>query len=143
MLKKIRKLAGLSINEIYLLVIAFFLVSIFKLLIKILPFNFLQKSYQNWVKSDSSATADELETARKALAINRVASVFYFFGFTCLPKAMALKYWLKSFKNISLHFGIQKNNQNDLVAHAWVTNANKTILGDDPSINYKSIWVWE
>ncbi len=143
MLKKIKKLASLTLSEIYLLVIAFILLSIFKGLIKILPFNFLQKSYQNWVKSDKIGTAEDIEIAPKALAINRVASVFYFLGFTCLPKAMAMKYWLKSFKNISLHFGVQKNNQNEFVAHAWVTNASKTILGDDPSINYKSIWVWE
>lgn len=143
MLKKIKKLASLTLSEIYLLVIAFILLSIFKVLINILPFNFLQKSYQNWVKSVKIGIAKEIEIAPKALAINRVASVFHFLGFTCLPKAMAMKYWLKSYRNISLHFGVQKNNQNEFVAHAWVTNTNKTILGYDPSINYKSIWIWE
>lgn len=143
MFKKIKKLADLSIYEIYLLLIAFILLFTFKVLIKILPFNYLQKNFQNWVKSNNNTESNEVEISNKALAINRISYAFPLLGFSCLPKAMAMKYWLKDYKQIALHFGVQKDSQNNFVAHAWITKANTTILGDDPSINYKSIWVWE
>ncbi len=143
MYENIKKLAGLSFHEIYLLIVAFILLFTFKFLIKILPLNFLQKSFQNWVKSNKNTESNEVEISKKALAINRISYAFPLFGFSCLPKAMAMKYWLKPYKQIALHFGVQKDSQNNFVAHAWITKANKTILGDDPSINYKSIWVWE
>ncbi len=143
MYKKIKKLASLTIGEIYLLIIAFILSATFKLIIKLLPFHLLQKKYQNWVKSEIEKESNVSEIKQKALAINRISFAFRFFGFTCLPKAMAMKYWLKTNKNIALHFGVQKDLNNNFAAHAWVTQSDKTILGDDPSTHYKSIWVWE
>lgn len=143
MIKNIKKLAVLSIHEIYLLIIAFLFLFTFKLFIKILPFNFLQKKFQKWVQSENTEECSELEIKYKALAINRISYAFPVLGFTCLPKALAMKYWLRTYKHIALNFGVQKDNNNNFVAHAWITQSNKTILGDDPSINYKSIWVWE
>jgi hypothetical protein len=143
MITKIKKLVKLPLIEIHFLIIAFILLAVFKLLIKILPFNILQKKYQSWVTSKTTLANNQPKIAQKALAINRISYAFPFLGFSCLPKAMAMKYWLKAYQNIALHFGVQKDTSNNLIAHAWITQADKTILGDDPTTNYKSIWVWE
>lgn len=132
-----------SIRDILLLFPAFLLLLLAKLLIKILPFKQLQKLFQKLVGEGTQNLIAEKELAQKALAINRIAARLPMFQFTCLPKAMALKYWLRKYGAIQLHFGIQKDDSNQLIAHAWLSKNTVNIFGEQPDINYKSIWVWE
>jgi Transglutaminase-like superfamily len=138
----LNKLTKLSFLEIYYLFMAFLLLSICKTAIKLLPFNYLQTKYQSLTATKNTANYSQAEISAKALAINRIAKIFSFLGFSCLPKAMAFKYWLRKIPDLKLHFGVQKDPKNQLIAHAWVTEANKTILGADATTNYQSIWVW-
>jgi Transglutaminase-like superfamily len=137
------KFNKLAKKEILYLFPAFFLLLVFKIAIKLLPFNILQTNFQKLTNKPYKEALNEKEVEQKATSINRIAYYLSFFGFTCLPKAMAMKYWLKNSKHIALHFGVQKDSSNNFIAHAWVTKSNITILGDDPNTNYKSIWVWE
>lgn len=132
-----------SIRDILLLFPAFLLLLLAKLLIKILPFKQLQILFQKLVGEGTQNLIAEKELAQKALAINRIAARLPMFQFTCLPKAMALKYWLRKYGAIQLHFGIQKDDSNQLIAHAWLSKNNVNIFGEQPDVNYKSIWVWE
>ncbi len=133
----------LTITGFFLLFPAFLLLLLAKLLIKILPFKQLQKLFQKLVGEGTKSQIAEIELAQKALAINRIAARLPMFQFTCLPKAMALKYWLRKYGAIQLHFGIQKDDSNQLIAHAWLSKNTVNIYGEQPDINYKSIWVWE
>lgn len=130
-------------KEILFLFPAFFLLFFSKLAIKLLPFNFLQKNFQKLTRQPISQATNQAELELKAKSINRIAYVFPFFGFSCLPKALAFKYWSKKYFGLKVNFGVQKNSENQLIAHAWVSKGNEIILGEDPAINYKSIWVWE
>jgi Transglutaminase-like superfamily len=138
----IGKILQLSIKEINYLIIAFILLSIAKLSIKILPFSVLQNKFQAITKVNFTKEISDQDIKAKALAINRIAFVFNFLGFSCLPKSLAFKYWLRNTKEIAVHFGVQKDNKNNLIAHAWVSKSNSIILGDDPNIGYKPIWEW-
>lgn len=142
MLNRFRKVFKLSSNEILYLFPALFLLTVSKLSILLLPFNFLQRKFQQITNSNNLLIPNTYEIELKAKSINRIASGFYFFGFTCLPKALAMKFWVKNYVDIKVNFGVQKDNQNQLIAHAWVSNNQKIILGEDPNINYKSIWIW-
>ena len=142
MLKKLRKVLDLSSTEILYLFPALFFLSIAKLSILLLPFNFLQQKFQGITSKSNLKEANPTEIDLKAKSINRIAYAFSLLGFTCLPKAMAMKFWLKNYKDIKVNFGVQKDNQNQLIAHAWVSNNQKIILGEDPNVNYKSIWIW-
>lgn len=139
----VAKLFKISFIEIVYLFPAFILLSVSKLAIKVLPFKILQKEFQKLTKERKANLPSENEIDLKAKSINRIAFRFSFLGFTCLPKALAYKYWLKNYRNIQVNFGVQKDEQNELIAHAWVSQGAKIILGDDPSKSYKSIWVWQ
>jgi Transglutaminase-like superfamily len=142
-MEKLKRLFSLNPLEIIYLIPALLLLIISKLAIIIIPFNSLQKNFQKLTKSKAIAEVSEKETNLKVNSINRIAYAFPFLGFSCLPKALALKFWLKNYANITVNFGVQKDQQNQLIAHAWVSNTNKIILGEDPSVNFKSIWVWQ
>jgi hypothetical protein len=142
MLYKFKKVFKLNKKEILLLFPALFFLSFAKLAILLLPFNFLQRKFQQITSSSNLAIANTNEIELRAKSINRIAYAFPFLGFTCLPKALAMKFWLKNYRDIKVNFGVQKDNQNQLIAHAWVSNNQKIILGEDPNINYKSIWIW-
>jgi Transglutaminase-like superfamily len=142
MLKKLRKVLDLSSTEILYLLPALFFLSFAKLAILILPIGFLQQKFQKITSKNNLKEANPTEFELKAKSINRIAYAFTLLGFTCLPKALAMKFWLKNYKDIRVNFGVQKDNQNQLIAHAWVSNNHKIILGEDPNINYKSIWIW-
>jgi Transglutaminase-like superfamily len=133
----------MRLSEIWLLFPAFILLFVAKLAIKILPFKYLQTKFQYLTRSGNIANTPNHEIFEKAKAINRVASKLPFLQFSCLPKAMALKFWLRKYSEIHLHFGVQKDDTNQLIAHAWLTKNNQIILGDQPNIDYKSIWVWK
>jgi hypothetical protein len=137
------KLFKLSLKEVLLLFPALFYLIIAKLAIKLLPFNFLQKKFQSLTSQPIHNISNEDELQLKALSINRVAYALPFLGFSCLPKALAFKFWLKQYIGLKVNFGVQKNENNQLIAHAWVSKGDKIILGEDPTIHYKSIWIWE
>lgn len=137
-----KKILKISFKEHYYLLAAFLLLSTIKIAVKLLPFSFLQRKFQAIANKNQSSEMAESEINARALAINRIAFVFPFFGFTCLPKAMALKFWLRKYSNIQVHFGVQKDKDNNLIAHAWVSRVNKIILGEDPNIDFKTIWTW-
>ena len=140
MLKRLFKIFQIPLGETILLLPAFIYLCLAKLAILIIPFGALQKYFQQITNTKGTQNTNTIHV--KALAINRIASVFSFLGFSCLPKAMAFKYWAKNEADLKVNFGVQKDQSNALIAHAWVTKTNKTILGADPAINYKSIWVW-
>jgi hypothetical protein len=137
-----KKILKISIKEIYYLLKAFTLLSIVKIAIKLLSFSYLQRKFQTITTHNRPKEIAESEINARSLAINRIAYVFPFLGFTCLPKAMAFKYWLRNCRKTQLHFGVQKDKDNNLIAHAWVSRADKIILGEDPNIDFKTIWTW-
>lgn len=142
MLNKFKKVFSLSTKEILFLFPALFFVSFAKLAILLLPFNFLQQKFQKITSKNNLEEANPTEIELKAKSINRIAYAFSFLGFTCLPKALAMKFWLKNYRDIKVNFGVQKDSRNQLIAHAWVSKNQKIILGEDPNVNYKSIWIW-
>jgi hypothetical protein len=138
MLPTIHKIRQLSSQDLGYLAIAFLYLAIFKIAIKTLPIGTLKRYF---ARIQASTPAQNI--AAKALAINRVAHVFSFLGFSCLPKALAFRYWLRHTPQLSVHFGVQRDHAQNFVAHAWVSQQGKILLGHDPSISYQSIWVWQ
>lgn len=137
-LAKIRQLSG---QDYWYLIVAFFLLFFFKLIIKIYPINKLKNIYSRLIAGHDVPIPDSHMEA-KATAINRVAYRFSFLGFTCLPKALTFRYWVKGIAQAKVHFGVQKNSAGQFIAHAWVDLHGKNLFGEDPTVNYKSIWQW-
>jgi hypothetical protein len=137
-IKKAKQLSG---RDWLYLIVAFLLLLFFKICIKTIPIGRLKGFFARLLLLPNSRQQAQ-EVLAKGLAIQRVAYRFSFLGFSCLPRALAFRFWLRNRPNAEVHFGVQKDALGQFAAHAWVSEGAVRVFGDDPSQNYKSIWVW-
>jgi hypothetical protein len=138
-----RKLRKLSFLDLVRLLMAFYLLVFFKLAIKILSLPALKKFYTALVGEPTDTTFDKVKYDRRAWALMCVSARLPFLGLTCLPKALAFRFWYGTYANLKVHFGVQKNEINEFIAHAWVSHKGKAVFGEDPNYQYQTIWEWE
>ncbi len=60
---------------------------------------------------------------------------------TCLPQALALKWFLRSDTAAEVIVGIDKTV--GFQAHAWVQKAGQILIGDQPDNNFQPLWTWK
>lgn len=130
----------LSFTDKILLFKVFWVILFIKIGLKILPFNHFKSVYSKLVQSDHQQFYSKRFINQLVWSI-KVISANFPFGFTCLPQALTAKYFLRNDASIELIIGVQKE-QSSLLAHAWVEQNRKFIIGDTPFSNYTPIWKW-
>jgi Transglutaminase-like superfamily len=63
-------------------------------------------------------------------------------GLTCLPQALALKFFLRNDAEACVIIGIE-NSPQTFSAHAWVEKDKKILIGQTPHPTYIPIWRWK
>ena len=113
----------------------FVVLSLIKLGLKILPFSKFKSLFQisgtNHVKNQS-----EIIYYIKGISVNIPL------GFSCLPQALTLKYFLKNNASTKLILGVNNENSN-FKAHAWVEQNGEYLIGDIPFETYSPLWQWQ
>ncbi|WP_338876486.1 lasso peptide biosynthesis B2 protein [Spirosoma sp. SC4-14] len=124
----------------WLLVYAFGVLSVYKLLLFILPFRY-------FVKTDSgfkNKVHDSADTyLHECIWAIRVVSSHIPLGFTCLVQALSAKWLLRRGYDVQLRIGVQKNASRGFAAHAWITYNDKTILGEQTGQVFEPILEWK
>lgn len=118
-----------SFSEIYYFSEAFFFICVGKLMIKIMPFHKISKILGKQGDSSSIAPIDDLPK-KVALAVKRAAG-YVFFRSVCYDQAIAGKLMLKLRGTAStLYFGTAKDEDNKLIAHAWLKCGTFFVTGE-------------
>jgi hypothetical protein len=111
-----------------------------KLNLLMLPWSSFREKYTQALKSNTQNKTLSLETRNSVIRYIKAISHYLPFGFTCLPQALCLKYFLKSDPGVKVILGV--NNDAGFQAHAWVEKEGLYLIGDQPLIQYKTIWTW-
>lgn len=64
------------------------------------------------------------------------------FGFTCLTKALTLKYFMSKDIEAKLVVGVRLS-KDGLEAHAWVEKGGKFLIGEFAEEHFNPIWQWQ
>lgn len=90
--------------------------------------------------NDSEANQNQIEVIMKyKIAIERV-SRHTIWESKCLVKALVLqKLMTKHQINHTIYFGLAKNDQNEMIAHAWVKCGDVVVIGGQNSKSYSTI----
>jgi hypothetical protein len=113
---------------------------IIKLSLLILSFSTFKKFYSRLSKNNSQQIYSEIFIQQLIWSI-KVVSAKTPFGFTCLPQALTAKFFLRNDHSFELIIGVQKA-KSILLAHAWIEQHAKFIIGETPNGNYIPIWKW-
>jgi hypothetical protein len=141
--KAISKFVSISFTEQWQIMKALVLLSIFKIALKIFPIKKINK-YFNWLMPNTTnQNTNQQQINQIAVAIKRVAFTLPCFGFTCLPQTLAFKFWLKQDADINIMIGVQRDETQQFVAHAWAEKNNEIIFGEQAHLNYVPIWSWQ
>ena len=133
------KLIALSWQQKMLLIKAFSVLTVFKGLLLVLPFNFFLKKVN--YNASASAETDEHVLGMIVWSI-RVVSNNMPLGFTCLVQALSAKWLLKKYPTVRIHIGVRKGADQAFSAHAWVAYNEKIILGEQTTQVFQPILEW-
>ncbi len=141
---KTRKFWRLANFEKKLFLVACFYLTICTLAVKLVPFRILSrclgKSF-NAVPIIGGITENE-KPKRVGDAIRRAAAHLPWRS-VCLPQAMAAKLMLQRRKILStLYIGVDKNEQGELGAHAWLSVGRTNVTGYRNTRNYTVIAIY-
>ena len=132
------KLPGLRKECRVLLIRAFFIVLVIRLLLWVLPFTSLQKVLNALRPRSSLPASNEHLPAHIAWAVT-VASR-YVLRATCLVQALATQVLLAGAgKSSILHIGVMKGDHAPIEAHAWVEVEGRIIIGGSAAILYTKL----
>ena len=121
-----------------LLIRAFFLVLVIRLLLWVLPFTSLQKVLKSFHPRASPPASDDIPPARIAWAVT-VASR-YVLRATCLVRALATQVLLgRAGRSSVLHIGVMKGDRAPIEAHAWVEAEGRIIIGGSAAVLYTKL----
>ncbi len=102
------------------------------------------KKYINWIKNPKRDTYNENEVRKVALTIKRI-NKFAFWKTTCYTQAISARLILKR-KSVKsqIFLGICKQEDGNLLAHAWTKVNDKIITGGNVNIDkYKVLYIFE
>ena len=135
--KWFKKFTQLSLADQFLLIRAFFIVSMIQLGLKLLSFQTFREFYSQLIKAEKSTETPRPLIDREIQAIQKVSGPLSAF---CLPQALALTYFLRKDKHIDLVVGVRKSHTFE--AHAWVEKNGNVLIGDLPDLDFQPIWTW-
>jgi Transglutaminase-like superfamily len=129
----------LSFSEKWQLLHAFILLFCLKVSLLVLPFNIFKNLYNKTLRLGTKKAYTQTQVERKIYFIKVIAANIPL-AFTCLPQALALKYYLKKDTDVQLIIGV--NTEITFKAHAWVEKNKLFLIGDIPFENYTPLWTW-
>lgn len=132
----IRKI--LNIEDKLLFIKTLYRLLYFKFFLTILPFSRFKTLYES-LNINKKTTAIEEKLIVKY--IRTIASNLPF-GFSCLPQALTLKFFLKNDSATEIILGVNTD-QNEFKAHAWVERNGVFLIGDIPFEQYTPLWKWK
>ncbi|MCP9764028.1 lasso peptide biosynthesis B2 protein [Lacihabitans soyangensis] len=124
-----------TIHQVFTLLYVFLVLCVFKLLLVTLSFSLFRKLY-------AKLRGSHVENVPYLIFCINGISNYIPFGFTCLPKALTLKYFMSKDTEAKLVVGVKLSNQG-LEAHAWVEKAGKFLIGEFTEEQFKPIWEWQ
>jgi Transglutaminase-like superfamily len=138
-LRSLSNFFSLAIPEKWLLIKTFFILLFLKTSLVILPFAMFKKMYKALlnIRSGNSFTEIEIE---KLVFYTKAISANVPLGFTCLPQALTLKYYLRRDVQVQVIIGV--NTETSFKAHAWVEKNKNYLIGDLPFETYTPLWTW-
>ncbi len=136
----IQKLFKLPLNDQLLLIE----ISMYTIWAYLMIHVFSFKRYLNWLKNPKEGRANEKQIRNIALTIKRI-NKFAFWKTTCYTQAIAARLILKRKRITSKIFlGICKQDNGELLAHAWTKVNDKIITGGNVNIDkYKVLYTFE
>lgn len=137
-MKGFRTFLGFNLSQKFTLMKVFCCLILIKIGLLILPFNKFKSVYNFFAQKNKIIT----NTEKEAFITKIIKGLAYYvpFGFTCLPQALSLKYYLSADNTASLIIGV--NNTSGFKAHAWVERNKEFLIGDLPLETYMPIWEW-
>ncbi|MEI6285047.1 MAG: lasso peptide biosynthesis B2 protein [Bacillota bacterium] len=135
--KKIRQLLNLPVDEKLLLVLAFGLCGLFRFTLLFIPFRYLSRFMAKKIHQPpvlSSVTVQN--NCRKVARIVNIAANKTPWESKCLVRALAAKILLRIFGYPNeLYLGVKKDENGNLIAHAWLNSCTYNISGGSSEIN--------
>lgn len=130
-MQKVLKFCRLSIKQKLLFISAFFLTGIVRLLILVIPFKWLALVIGEKM-ADSPSELDQKayqQAAKIGWAVTRI-SRYTPWQSKCLVQAITTLLYLKFFRiPYTLYLGLDKDQANNLIAHAWLRCGELIVTG--------------
>jgi hypothetical protein len=124
-----------SIHQVFTLLKVFMVLCISKVSLLILSFSALRKIFAKLGENKPQ------DISFIIFCINGISNHLPV-GFTCLPKALALKYFMSYDNGAILVVGVKFSNQS-LEAHAWVEKEGEVLIGESTVEQFTAIWQWQ
>jgi hypothetical protein len=128
----------LSFSDKVLALRVLWVLCIIKICLKVLSFEKFKTLYNRSLQQSNLNLSNE--AALRTIYLIKGLAYYMPLGFTCLPQALALKYFMAADKTAQVIIGV--NNTGGFKAHAWVEKNTKFLIGDLPLENYTPIWQW-
>lgn len=127
-MKNLHRFFRLSASEKKFLFEVFLTVAFVRLALWILPFNAFKKNLQKILKNSESAKTD-WQIIEKTCRMVRISSNFVPYA-SCLTQALSAFWLMKRLGQCAeLKFGVSKERDSRIIAHAWLEIEGKIVLG--------------
>jgi hypothetical protein len=140
----VARLIRLSLPQCLLLIEAFGLLAVAKLLARSIPFRFLAKQLDtpNPVAASTTGAWSKSEIRKVSWAVQAIARQAPPFR-QCLLQAIAARWMLKRRRILNtLFLGVRKSGAGPMLAHAWLNAAGQTVVGKFEKEDYRVIAVF-
>jgi hypothetical protein len=128
---------SLSLSEKGLLISAFAVLALSKVLLLLFPFSQFIKPRK---RITQKALSEEF-IAKRVWAV-RIVSARMPLGFTCLVQAISTKWLLHNHPDLRVHIGVRTDKEAGFTAHAWLTYQNRTLIGNQVDQVFEPILAW-
>lgn len=139
-LKRFEKFSQLHWLQKIIYLKVFLVILIIKISLGILSFPNFKKLYSLLSKTYKQKTYHPEYIQTLVLAIKACSPSL---TATCLPQALALKFFLRKSPLYILKIGVQKDVNNKFEAHAWIETNGEIILGNLPDFGFMPLWDWQ
>ncbi|MGL4631604.1 MAG: lasso peptide biosynthesis B2 protein [Leadbetterella sp.] len=102
-------------------------------------FSFFKKLYTKLLKFPFGSQLDQLHTVKLVYLVKGVSNRIPL-GFTCVPQALCLKFFLRKDPEAKVVIGVSL--RNGFMGHAWVEKEGQYLIGEIPNEVYQPIWNW-
>lgn len=106
--------------------------------LKLLSFQQFRKLYSWLLQTNNSPNPLTSHEAEKVRAVQMAGNLL---KATCLPQALALKWFLRADTGTEIIVGVDKTM--GFQAHAWVQKAGRILIGDQPTSHFQPLWTWK
>ena len=113
-------------------------ISLIQLSLKFLSFKQFRNLYSWLLETNDSPDPSISNESEKVRAVQMAGNLL---KATCLPQALALKWFLRADTSTEIIVGVDKTM--GFEAHAWVQKAGRILIGDQPTSHFQPLWTWK